>query len=251
MALHFPVDTSNHAIDAFGQVGYHMHDHPVIHHQLRTLRTSQWRFNVGHLLLDSVGPNSLSNIGSVSQTTGDFIEGNASAEFGASEDYLQAADDPTLTSVQDFSVSLWVNIGVLGSYQAIFSKDSQAQREYALVMDQTNVAFTLIGRGDTLVDVANLSGTTISAGTWYHYVMTHNIDTKTTSLYTNGQLDDNYTYLNWTPAGSNEPVRIGGDDLIGSTTLSNDSKVDNVIWFAGTVLNAEQVQFLFLHPGFY
>ena len=250
MALTFPVDTTNHAVDAFGQVGYHMHDHPVIHHQLRTLRTSQWRFNVGHLLLDSVGSNTLTNVNSVSQTTGDFVEGNASAEYPVGEAYLEAADDPSLTSVQSFSFSVWVKIGVLGSYQAIFSKDSQAKREYSLVMDQTNVAFTLIGRGDTLVDVANLSGTTISAGVWYHYVMTHNIDTKTTSLYTNGQLDDNWTYT-FTAAGSDEPVRIGGDGLIGNTALSNDSKVDNVIWFAGTVLTAEQVQFLYDHPGFY
>lgn len=251
MALHFPVDTTNHAIDVFGQIGHHMHDDPVIHHQLRELRTSQWRFNIGHLLVDSAGSNTLTNTSSVTQSTSDFKEGNASAQYTANEDYLQAADDPTLTSVQDFSVSLWVNVATLGSYQAIFTKDSQAQREYGLIMDPTNVAFVLIGQGDTIVDIGNLSSVTISANTWYHYVLTNNLSTKITSLYTNGQFENNYNYFSITLGGSNEPVRIGGDGLIGNNSMSDGSKIDNVIWFAGTVLNATQVQYLFDHPNFF
>lgn len=249
--MYFTVD--HHGLDAFGQIGHHMHDDPVIHHLLKTLVGSQWKFNKGRFLEDSRGNNSLTNIGGVNQTPSDFVEGNGSAEYGSGEDYLESADAPDLSNTQSFSFSVWVKVGVLGSYQAIFSKDSQAQREYSLVMDPTNVALVLFGRGDTLVDIANLSAVVVIANTWYHYVLTHDISTTSLDLYTNGQFENTYDYSfsGLTLNGSNEPVRIGGDGLIGNTSMSAGSRIDNVIWFPGVVLTADQVQYLYEHPNFH
>lgn len=251
MALHFPTSTTTHETDAFGQVGYHMHDDPVVHHLLRTLRVSQWRFNQGHFLRDDIGNNTLTNINSVDQTARDFIEGNASAEFGVSNDKLEIADTPTLASNQIFSISLWVRPHTVTSFQSIFSKDNTFdKREYNLLVDNLSKFIFFIGNGESIVDLGPTDPTDVIADTWYHLVVTHNTVTDVIQLFTNGQLVDSYTYINLTLGSSGEPIRIGGDGSIGGNSMSSGSRIDNVIWF-NSVLTQEQVSYLHEHPNFF
>lgn len=232
----------------FGQLGHHIHDDPPIHYKLKSLRTAQWKFNQDNLLTDFVGSFTLTNSGSVGQSTSDFQEGNASARYGGGNDRFELASTEEFFGNQDYSLSLWVNLGNSNS-QSIFSKDnSTTRREYNLLIG-SNQFVVVIGNGVSITSVWS-SGVTVLPGIWYHLILTHDVSEKRVILYINNMNRLERTYsLN--TGSSTEAVRLGSDGRGGGFSLVNNSKLDNVIWFRGTVLNEEQVNHLFNHPNFH
>ena len=234
------------SIDAYGQLGFHMDDN--VGQTIRPLITSQWRFNTSGLLVDSVGTNTLTNVSSVSQSTSDYKEGNASAQFNSTNDYLTRADNAGLKGNQDFTISCWVKFGSLGVAQALVAKDNVTNREFALYIAGSNLLSCFIANGVTSVEVLS-SGVTASAGVWYHVAMTHDISIKFIRIFVNGIRRASLNY-SLTSGTTTNPFIIGSDNRVGGISLTDTSKLDNVIW-CQSVLTDTQIKYLHAHPDFY
>jgi len=137
--------------------------------------------NIG---LDSMNKHNLTNNGSTTYSTADFIKGIGCASFNGTTQYLNKTSAFNLNN-KDFTISAWIK------------RDRNNTSERFLRVGENSIATNQqIGIGITSTNFPimdfngtgnNLIGTEILAtNIWYHIVFTFNNTSKTRSLYLNG-----------------------------------------------------------------
>lgn len=166
---------------------------------------------------DSVGSETLAQTGTVGSTTGAL---NSAASFsGSNGNYLSHADDATLSvGDTDFSISLWVYLANTSSVGVIFQKGSGSSLEYSFLQANSEVRCSFF---DASISEVRMTQTGLSAGQWYHFVLTHDSVNNVVKLYVNAGTPQS---TSWT---------TGVHDSNGVLVVGN--RMDNDIPFAGRV----------------
>ena len=154
-----------------------------------------WRFESGALITDSKGGNTLTDHGTVSESTVDYKEGACSADFISGNSEYFSITDTDLdagfpfragdgTPNDDISLCFWIKPDVLGDNDYIFSKYDVGlnKRTFVAVIFSSEIQVNIGWNGGN--DGATyLFGTNLSTGKWYHVGITfQNGSSDTSSL---------------------------------------------------------------------
>jgi len=141
-----------------------------------------WAFDDDALTVDSVGTNTLTNLNTTPDDTGDKKEGDASADLTPGDDnafYMAEgdldADFPAnaITGAPDpaFTIVVWVKADALTTNHRVFEKGSAASTNdsnYGLLIDSSGYAKIYIGHsGGSLVDQHISAVGIITTGNWF------------------------------------------------------------------------------------
>lgn len=178
---------------------------------------------------DAHGSNDLTDNNTTPSAAGLF---NRGADFEkANSEYLSIADNASLSITGAQTWSCWFKAESITDLDPIFSKwvETGAQRTHALTFDVGKIRWLASGDGATFVDV--IGGTTLSAGTWYHVVVTFTPSTKV-EAFINGVSDGSDTAsIPATLFNSTAPFYIGRANPFGSGDRYFDGVVQSVcVW---------------------
>ena len=165
---------------------------------------SWWKFDdaSGLTALDSMGTNNGSIINGT-WTTGK-IDGALS--FNGSGGYVNCGNDASLDITDKISISAWVKFNALTDNQIIIAKQGTlfSSENYILKRSSsaTNYQLSFSYRGSTR-HIYNTTGANLTAGTWYHIVVTYTFGTGSSiKIY----LDSNLLGGFWDMGNGNAPV---------------------------------------------
>lgn len=176
------------------------------------------------------------------------IANNYSMSFDGSNDYILTGFNPTTIGTGDYTVSLWFNattgatedypyiyaLGTASNYQG-FSLSNRSGNTYKLRINNNS-------GGSYSQDVS--STLNISAGTWYHIVITRSGNT--INLYLDGNTTP-YLSLNSSEVGSNTinntEFKTGFGDQAASTRYFAGNLDELAIW--NTALTSTQIQSIY------
>jgi hypothetical protein len=176
------------------------------------------------------------------------IANNHSFSFDGINDYILTGFNPTTIGTGDYTVSLWFNattgatedypyiyaLGTASNYQG-FSLSNRSGNTYKLRINNNS-------GGSYSQDVS--STLNISAGTWYHIVITRSGNT--INLYLDGNTTP-YLSLNSSEVGSNTinntEFKIGFGDQAASTRYFAGNLDEVAIW--NTALTSTQIQSIY------
>lgn len=121
---------------------------------------------------------------------------NGSLGFDGTDDYVTIADSAQLDISGGITISAWVKLGALGSYQQIVVKDKDTatvDRGYALYIRDTNKPTLFIPQDTSAATYIDAIGnTSLTTGTWYHITGVFSPSSHA-SVYINGVRDGHYT----------------------------------------------------------
>lgn len=157
--------------------------------------------------------------------------------------YVDVPNQAALSLSGSFSISLWVKLASVGSYQGLVTKcsSSTAIRNYDLDVDPSGNIRFFFTQGP-LVYVGFTGNTSLSAGTWYHVGFSY--DGSAQRIYVNGSADG----TNSATGGADtvtDAVRFG-DFIDGSLPLNGE--LDDIALF-NTVLTPTQFANIAGTPG--
>lgn len=162
--------------------------------------------------------NEMWNVG----TNGKF---NSSLGFDGTNDYVTVSANTLLNSLTaGMTVSLWINpTSIPSAYKRFISRGSDPAQQWEVEFDGANPGKVYYDSGVA----ASRSNTVLSAGNWYHLVMTRDPSANLTSLYINGRLDSSVSGS--ASSGESADIAIGADvdgtDLF--TGLIDDVRIYN------------------------
>jgi hypothetical protein len=131
------------------------------------------------------------------------MTGSKGATFNGSAGYVQVPSTTSLSRVGDLSVEMWLKPSGLAATQVLISKGLTGEYHLAL---NTNGSVTL-QMGGPYSTVVVPTGT-ITAGSWWHLVVTRRAIDKTIKAYVNGTSRYSGTYTT-TPSVTSNAVRLG------------------------------------------
>lgn len=210
-----------------------------------------WRLETGYLTTDSIGSNTLSNLGVVASSAA-HQEGDTSGLWDTAngDDYLVIADsalsaDFPLKSGGDestISVCMWVYFesDPDGTLQFIWTKWSDTNKSVGLfVYDSSGIRWGL-GNGATTEEHQHIS-TAVQVGRWYHIGATYDSSNDSYRLRIYDATADSVTEDTGTSTVSvgtcAEPVSLGSD---ADRADSLDGRLDEVVVF-NDILTAAQI----------
>ncbi len=132
--------------------------------------------------------------------------------FDGSDDFVEAANSPSLNPAQALTLNAWVWAEALpANYTDILSKDpedTEAPREYILNLAKTGSQVHFRAHVTTNGILTYVDGATpVAEHTWYHVAMTY--DGTALKLYVNGSQDASIPATG-TISANTQPFRIGG-----------------------------------------
>lgn len=139
--------------------------------------------------------------------------------FDGNNDYVALPGFPNLTT--SFTITAWIKPNVINKDQRIFADDQNNSGGYAFSLgDPGNGRLRFFSRNVSPVSLD--SGVVISAGSWYHVAVVHNVTNKTRQIFVNGvavTTAQTYTGTWGSDAGT---AAIGGEtNGAGSEATSN------------------------------
>ena len=127
---------------------------------------------------------------------------NTALDFDGSNDYINIADNASLTSTNAITISAWFKKLSSSNWMSIFGKGTtDANEEYVLMVKDDQVYFDVGQGGGPYLQ----QSTTISVGVWHHIAAIHNRSGSTSTL----------------------KVYLNGKDVGGSTVGASNSPNDN------------------------
>jgi hypothetical protein len=156
---------------------------------------------------DSVGSSTLAeNGGTIAGATGKI---NSAATFvRASSQYLSGGGTAVLQGGDtDFTVNFWFKLNDVGIVQAIISKDQTGSRSFAVYVDSFDQLSAYITEGGGF-DSVQISGTALSAGTWYMGTFWHDSASNLIGLAVNAGTPSTAAHSTGYDVGS-APVCVG------------------------------------------
>lgn len=152
---------------------------------------SFWTFNnAGDLGDDSLATNDLTINGSVSSGTPKI--GSGSLELDAATEYLSSTNsaafssEPALPAFDgSYTLSVWVNLADISTPQMIATKINEYQLLYSASQNKFfyNAYATAACNNGTICQIGG--GSAITANTWYHLVIVHDVIGNKNYLYVN------------------------------------------------------------------
>lgn len=167
---------------------------------------SYWEFNdnCGTTAIDSVDTNNGAlNPSGPTKIAGKF---NNALQFDGEEDYVLISDDETLET-NTLTVEVWINLSVNNDYMVILEKTDYGvggNEAKGYVLELWNTGYLRWSGGSPLYSLL-----TIPTEEWIHIVCI--IQTSSTSIYINGDLDNTGIPSSYTPS-NNEDLIIGECD---------------------------------------
>lgn len=221
---------------------------------------SLFRMENGALTADSIGSNTLTQYGTVTADTVNYMEGAASADFNYSSsgalyrtDTNLSADFPGKDGAANnvFSFPAWFRVDVdHGTFMCICAKYDPTQSKYTYMVGcNVTVDYVQLTIGDGAANVENytIASAGLAVGTWYHILATYDGATKnwTLRLYNDG---DKTTKSN-SGTGS---LAIGYSSVPnfvvgradGATSYRLDGKIDELVIFDDIISAAEDDQII-------
>jgi hypothetical protein len=184
------------------------------------------------------GTHDLQPVGTIQSVVGKL--GNAATNFGAAAGVLKAPHSPAFYVNQDFSIQSWVRIDANYFGQPVIGLLLTKK----VVSPSPNYDFYFGGASPNTISFSQNTGSgtiggnftlieNLVIGTWYQVIVTHNLQTKTFTLYLNNILQDTITYtgtLSTLPSGeiglgsepemsSQEPARTIDDTAFWNAEL--------------------------------
>jgi len=225
---------------------------------------AQWNFEDGALTTDSTGGNTLSNVGTATADTGNFMQGSASTDLEEDSTQRYTISDSNLDvgfplkdgdTTKIISVAAWFRIESLPSNGAgltIWSKWNSASgsyRSFLLVVynDTTDTSVRLYLGYNSGADGESIDhGSALSINTWYHVTATYDNsdkgytvrlddaagDTIGTDLDSTATLDGNKLTVT-----ADADVKVGAFQADG--TWSWDGQIDEVLIFSDVLTGPE------------
>lgn len=160
-----------------------------------------------------------------------------SASLNGSSQYFTAPDSSSLDATGAVTLATWVKFtSITGAYQTIVSKwNIGVAQQWTLQLNSDGHIGWWTGNGSTGADDLETSGT-MSAGTWYHIVVTATGTSK--QIYVNGSLDGSKTNAS-VSLGAATSVGVGiGGKAAGSVEYLN-GKVDDTRLYARVLTASE------------
>jgi len=187
---------------------------------------------------DLVGSNNLSDNNTVTGGTGKVGEGAVFAT--ANTEHLKAVDNASwdLTTTNDKSFSVWIKPANLSNNYAILSRWNESPeaggKNFLFRLNTTGKLQAWVGTGATTGVTTGETTTTLSAGTWYHAVVTWSgtVDDKM-RIYVNGSLDT--TGATASPGAASGPLYIGES----SSASPFDGSMDEIGWWDKALTSTE------------
>ncbi len=134
-----------------------------------------------------------------------------------------------VNTASSFSVSAWVNLNKLGGYQTFVSLDGNNVSAFSLQLrsDTGKFAFARPASDSATSAVTSAAASTsVSSGTWYHLVGVYDADSRTISLYVNGNLQQTVAYTSdWQGRGH---TAIGRSKYGSNFTNFANAQIDDV-----------------------
>lgn len=158
-----------------------------------------------------------------------LADGTTAARFDGVSSFGFIASSAPLQIVGDLTLEVWVNITSLATRQTVCSKGASTEFELTI---ETSGGVSFYNANESV----NASAGTVTAGAWYHIVVTRVVATKSLAIYVNGVSvkTGNYTLV----------VGSGGSGVqIGRTTSSTqyaNGLIDEVALYNYT-LTAQQI----------
>lgn len=110
----------------------------------------------------------------------------------------------------DWAVSFWIKPESLATYRCVFGKWSGASRSAACVLDSAGHLIVFLGLSGSYT----FSGTTLSAGTWYHVVLNFDASANELLIAVNGSEETKSATVSWST--NTAALRIGRLDAANS-----------------------------------
>lgn len=188
--------------------------------------------------------NNLTNVNTTTFSTGKV--GNASYHVRASNQNLSIADnDDVSLGDRDWTIAGWFYLDNITNVQTILSKrnaTTSTNNEFTLIFNTTGakLEFYQFNSGTTANAALQSSGT-ISATTWYYYIIWHNNTDNKLYMQVNGGTVSEVA-LTVVPYDGASSFRIGTQQT--TNTVSQDGRNDEVaIWHR--VLTADERTYLY------
>jgi len=202
--------------------------------------TAWYQFDTGALTIDS-SPNgyTLTNNGTVTLNTNDFVKGNASMSMSASTQYLNNSSFYNITN-KSWSVSFWLkktSNSVVDWLVSIGNSDNTPSKQVIIYYDASNLFIVSDWVGANAIVPAFLA-----AGAWHHFVVTYQTGTRTVIVYRNGsQVQQGSTSAEFSP--TNHSLFVGATNT--TATVNNLKGLMDDLRFYDFVLSTTQVSELY------
>ena len=141
-----------------------------------------WKINenAGNVVYDSSG---LNNNGTVYNGTWFSDDFGVSLGFNGTS-FVEILDSVNLDVGQDYSVSLWVNPGVLPTWQCLFERGISADNRMGIWLNGDRITFETSNNGGNWWSTSS----TVTLNQWHHIAVTHDGASDTENVYVNGNL---------------------------------------------------------------
>lgn len=192
---------------------------------------------------DGIGSNTLTDNGSVGQTTG--VQGDAADFDGTNYLNRTGASSTSLEGMTDLSISLWTKPDLLAS-DALVSKydNGNAKRQYEINLPATGDITVFIGTstGSTAHNVTKSAS--LTTGTTYHIIMTFDGSSSTVEIFVDGSSIGTGTVTATAINSAGAPFAIGARGELAVGGQNYDGSINNVgIW--DKVLSAGEISDLY------
>ena len=124
------------------------------------------------------------SVSGVTLTCDRFNNADSAFRFNRTEAHINAGNNSSLQITGELTISAWIKRSIMGTFDAVVSKDNGSGRSYQLWISDSNKAHFTIFKSNG--DSSAVSDATILADTWYHLVGLHN--GTDVLLYVNGVL---------------------------------------------------------------
>ena len=168
-----------------------------------------WSFDegAGTTANDSSGNGNTGSINAATWTAGEI--GEALSFSRSSSSRVIVPDAPSLRLSGSWTVSLWFNMNSLPSdYYGLCVKTGTIGTNYSMMVDNTGAPAAYFDDG---VRIAQVSGSAMKLGVWYHLVGVWDSSTQILSLYVNGTLVNSARENINADSGSGTALGIGVD----------------------------------------
>lgn len=166
-------------------------------------------------------------------TTGQI---GSAVDFDGTDDYITMGDNDLYGPSTDFTIAAWINQDTITTFQCIFCKDT---RQVGAEQFRFSVGESVNGKLYYATGVESVGGSTLlTAGTWYHAVITKSSATGLLTLYLNG-VSDGSAAVGSAPSSNTSNAKIGSRDNANASEYWN-GKIDEVRFY-NRGLSAEEV----------
>ena len=190
----------------------------------------------------STNGNTLTNVGTVTFNTSDFIRGGAAASFNGSN-HFEISNDGRF-SPDNFTVACWIKpVDSAGNVQSIATcRDGITFKGWMIYIGPSNTLEFITGSGSGWSGPASYGSDlllNIQTNTWVHIAFTLSKSTNTVVVYINGNLQKTITRTYANNTSYRLRIGAGGDSTNGELFVRNGTLIDDFNLFNKVLTSSE------------